>query len=239
MGRSPRERPPRCRGGAGRAPARRPPVGPRPRRGPRCHRHRPALGSGRAGGGEGRCRIRLQKPSPGAAWKSPRAGSARAWRSSTRSPTGSACSNTSRRERPRPRSASSSAGSGCAWSASGGQEGGLAMPRKTNSLADALQGSAQPEPSPKRPQEKRGQRDGSTRLVGAHFPEPRAPPAPHAGRAGGPQHALRAGRGAERAVCQVEAAADRLGHPRRPGRAAQGERFRSNIRSVRRTAFRR
>ena len=46
------------------------------------------------------------------------------------------------------------------------------MPRKTNSLADALRGSVQPEPSPKRPLEKRGQRDGTTRLVGAHFPEP-------------------------------------------------------------------
>ena len=39
------------------------------------------------------------------------------------------------------------------------------MPKKTNSLADALRGSAQPEPSPKRPQGKRGQRDGSTRLA--------------------------------------------------------------------------
>ena len=111
-------------------------------------------------------------PQASAAWKSPRAGSARGWRSSTRSRTGSACSSTSRRARPRSRSANSSAGPGCAWSASGGQEGGAAMPRKTNSLADALRGSAQPEPSPKRPQGKRGQRDGSTRLVGAHFPEP-------------------------------------------------------------------
>ena len=43
------------------------------------------------------------------------------------------------------------------------------MPRKTNSLADALRGSVQPEPEPKRPGENRGQEDGSTRLVGAHF----------------------------------------------------------------------
>ena len=46
------------------------------------------------------------------------------------------------------------------------------MPRKTNSLADALRGSVQPEPEPKRPGGNRGQGDGSTRLVGAHFPEP-------------------------------------------------------------------
>ena len=46
------------------------------------------------------------------------------------------------------------------------------MTKKTNSLADAVRGSAQPDPAPKRPQGKRGQRDGTTRLVGAHFPEP-------------------------------------------------------------------
>ena len=70
------------------------------------------------------------------------------------------------------------------------------MPRKTNSLADALRSSVQPEPEPKRPQGKRGQRDGNTRLVGAHFPEPVHRQLRLAGHAGGPQHALRAGRGA-------------------------------------------
>lgn len=46
------------------------------------------------------------------------------------------------------------------------------MPKKTNSLANALWDSTQPDPFPRRQQGKTVQRDGSTRLVGAHFPEP-------------------------------------------------------------------
>ena len=46
------------------------------------------------------------------------------------------------------------------------------MPRKTNSLADALRVSTPPEPSPRQPHGERVVRGEGTRLVGAHFPEP-------------------------------------------------------------------
>lgn len=43
---------------------------------------------------------------------------------------------------------------------------------KTNSLKDALRASAQAQPAPVAPRDRRAASNGATKLIGAHFPEP-------------------------------------------------------------------